>query len=133
MILFYCFSQYWPKILFGNLKYELNMVQIHWLLLNFFVIAEYIEIFFELNKFSIQPDNVQLEHLRNFITWINELGMSARTQARVISGIKSFYKFLLINKKIEYNPTSLLEAPKLGRKLPVVLSIEEIDKLLQRE
>jgi integrase/recombinase XerD len=86
--------------------------------------------FLELKKLNLNPDKIELHHLRQFISWVNELGMSARTQARVISGIKSFYKYLLIDEKIDRDPTALLEAPKIGRRLPEVLSIREIDDLI---
>jgi integrase/recombinase XerD len=86
--------------------------------------------FLEFKKLNIPPDEIELLHLRQFISWVNELGMSARTQARVISGIKSFFKFLLIDEKINSDPTALLEAPKIGRRLPEVLSVEEIDDLI---
>lgn len=76
------------------------------------------------------PEQVCPEDLRQFIQWINELGLSPRSQARIISGLKTFYKFLLLEDKIDNDPTALLEAPNIGRKLPEVLSIEEIDKLL---
>lgn len=77
-----------------------------------------------------QPNEVSLIQLKEFTVWCGELGMSARTQARVISGIKAFYKYLLMEDMISENPASLLEAPKIGRKLPEVLSKEEIDKLI---
>jgi integrase/recombinase XerD len=86
--------------------------------------------FLELRKMIITPAEVELSHLKQFISWVNELGMSARTQARVISGIKSFYKYLLIDEKTDKDPTALLEAPKIGRKLPEVLSVKEIDDLI---
>ncbi len=86
--------------------------------------------YFENHKIKIQPAEVELIHLREFIKWANELGISARTQARLISGIKSFYRFLLIDEKIDNDPTSLLEAPRIGRKLPQVLSVQEIDDLI---
>jgi integrase/recombinase XerD len=86
--------------------------------------------FLELRKTPIPPTDVELSHLKQFISWVNELGMSARTQARVISGIKSFYKYLLIDEKTDRDPTALLEAPKIGRKLPEVLSVKEIDDLI---
>ncbi|HBF89165.1 MAG TPA: site-specific tyrosine recombinase XerD [Bacteroidales bacterium] len=79
---------------------------------------------------NLNPVQLKLDHIQNFIFWINELGMSARSQARVTSGVKSFYKFLLIEDAIESDPTELLEAPKTGRKLPEFLSIEEIDELI---
>lgn len=86
--------------------------------------------FIEYKKLAVTPEKVTLELLRDFLLWVNELGMSARSQARIISGIKAFYKYLLIENIINHNPTELLEAPKLGRKLPDVLSIEEIDQLI---
>jgi integrase/recombinase XerD len=64
------------------------------------------------------------------IEWVNNKGISPRTQARIISGIKSFYKYLLIEEKIDRDPTALLETPKVGRKLPEILSVEEIDTII---
>jgi integrase/recombinase XerD len=86
--------------------------------------------FFEANSKTIEPEEVTLNLLKEFIEWINKLGMSPRTQARVISGIKGFYRYLLLEDVIQQDPTSLLEAPRIGRKLPDVLSVEEIDRLL---
>ncbi|MBL0049471.1 MAG: site-specific tyrosine recombinase XerD [Bacteroidetes bacterium] len=86
--------------------------------------------FLEFKKMELSPKQVELSHLREFLIWTNELGMSARTQARVISGIKSFYKYLLVENILDSDPTTLLEAPRLGRKLPEVLSIEEINALI---
>ncbi|MBP7507712.1 MAG: site-specific tyrosine recombinase XerD [Prolixibacteraceae bacterium] len=79
---------------------------------------------------GITPQKVKLNHLKSFIEWLNERGVSPRTQARTISGIKSFYKFLLIEEKINSDPTSLLESPRIGRKLPDILSLDEIDSLI---
>lgn len=75
------------------------------------------------------PVNVTLKDLKSFLEWLNECGVSPRTQARTISGIKSFYKYLFIENKIS-DPTVLLEAPKTGKKLPSVLAIEEINQLI---
>ena len=86
--------------------------------------------YFESQKMNIRPVKVKLAHLREFIKSINEMGISARTQARVISGIKSFYRYLLLDEKIDNDPTALLEAPRIGRKLPKVLSVKEIDDLI---
>lgn len=86
--------------------------------------------FVEYHKLNIEPENITLKNLQAFVFWINDLGMTARTQARVISGVKAFYKYLLMDDIIENNPTELLEAPKVGRKLPEFLSIEEIDNLI---
>ncbi|MGE0019559.1 MAG: site-specific tyrosine recombinase XerD [Draconibacterium sp.] len=79
---------------------------------------------------KVTPVKVKLEHLKEFIAWLNEKEISPRTQARTISGIKSFYKYLMVEGKVTTDPTSLLESPKIGRKLPDVLSIEEIDHLI---
>lgn len=86
--------------------------------------------FLDKNYSNITPLKVKLDHLKSFIAWLNEREISPRTQARTISGIKSFYKFLLIEGKISSDPTALLESPKIGRKLPDILSMEEIDKLI---
>ena len=85
---------------------------------------------FKDNNYKVAPEDVKLQHLKEFINNVNDRGISPRTQARIISGIKSFYKFLLIEEKIDRDPTALLEAPKIGRKLPEVLSIEEIDAII---
>jgi integrase/recombinase XerD len=79
---------------------------------------------------GVAPEKVKLNHLKAFVEWLNEKGVSPRTQARTISGIKSFYKYLLIEEKVSNDPTALLESPKIGRKLPDILSMEEIDKLI---
>ncbi len=79
---------------------------------------------------DIKPEDVKLSHLKEMMQWVAEKGISPRTQARIISGIKSFYKFLLIEEKLEKDPTALLQSPKLGRKLPEVISIEEIDAII---
>lgn len=79
---------------------------------------------------KVPPEKVRLMHLKKFVEWLNLKGVSPRTQARTISGIKSFFKYLLIEEKILNDPTTLLESPKVGRKLPDVLSMEEIDLLI---
>ena len=79
---------------------------------------------------EMNPDIVKLQHLKSFLEGLNEKGVSPRTQARTISGIKSFYKYLLIEGIITSDPTALLESPKIGRKLPDILSMEEIDTLI---
>lgn len=75
-------------------------------------------------------ENFQLNDLQQFVHWVADLGMNARSQARIISGIKAFYKYLKLDEVIELNPSILLEAPKIGRKLPDTLSLEEIDKII---
>lgn len=76
------------------------------------------------------PAQVNLTDLENFIIWINELGMTPGSQARIISGIKSFFKYCLAEQIISIDPSTLLEAPKLKRNLPDVLSFEEIEKMI---
>lgn len=72
----------------------------------------------------------QLEQLQGFIIDLHQLGISPRSQARIISGIKSLYRYLMTENLIENNPTVLLESPRLGRHLPDVLSVEEIDDMV---
>nr|WP_067053743.1 site-specific tyrosine recombinase XerD [Mucilaginibacter sp. L294] len=76
------------------------------------------------------PTEFSLQDLRDFINWVNELGMIPSTQSRIISGIKSFYKYLLIEDLIAADPSELLETPKIQRKLPDTLSIYDIDKMI---
>ena len=76
------------------------------------------------------PGDIRLNDLQHFIKWIGELGMSATSQARIISGIKSFYKFCMIEHISKHDPTTLLEAPKLKKSLPDTLSYEEIENII---
>jgi integrase/recombinase XerD len=86
--------------------------------------------YLEKNGFSKKPTEVTQEKIREFIDFINELGMSASSQARALSGIKSFFKFLLVQDEIDRDPSSMIETPKIGRKLPVVLTPHEIEALI---
>ena len=88
------------------------------------------KLFSYLNDAHIKPEEVQFEHLRDFLVEIGEIGINERSQARLISGIKSFYRFLIYKDKISNDPTELLEGPRLGLRLPEVLSIEEIDQII---
>ena len=74
--------------------------------------------------------NISKNEIKDFIAEINIQGISARTQSRVISGIKAFYKYLILEDYIKINPTELIESPKIGTKLPETLSISEIDTLI---
>jgi len=76
------------------------------------------------------PENISLEQLEQFVQYIHKLGLNDRSQARIISGIRAFYKFLLMEDAINHNPTELLEGPKLSRKLPDNLSYDEIKQLI---
>ena len=80
------------------------------------------------NNLSVKE--VQYSHLKNFVAELFDLGLSARSQARIISGIKQFYAYLLLENLVENDPSELLEQPKIGRKLPEVMTIEEIDELI---
>ena len=79
----------------------------------------------KLNELKIQRENIS-----DFLAELKDDGISARSQARVISGIKAFYKYLIIEDYIKYDPTELIESPKVGFKLPNTLSLIEIDKLI---
>lgn len=89
-----------------------------------------LEQFLELKEIESGPEELDREQLSLFLTWISELGLSARTQARILSGIKAFYHYLLMEDLIEKDPTALLEGPRLDSKLPEVLTVEEIDRML---
>jgi integrase/recombinase XerD len=86
--------------------------------------------FVEMNHAGLSPLDVSPLHLRGFLQYINELGMSAHSQARMLSGLKAFYKYLILEGLIDKDPTALIEGPKLGRKLPDTLSYQEIEMLL---
>jgi len=86
--------------------------------------------FLEFKKYDLSPKEIELKHLQEFLKWITELGMSAHSQARIISGLKGFYKYLLLENILNIDPTALLSAPKLGRKLPDTLSVEDINKVI---
>ena len=76
------------------------------------------------------PDEVTYDILKDYLIYVSEVGVTNRTQARCISSIRSFFKFLVFDGQLDNNPTRLLEAPKIGRKLPNILSVEEIDSML---
>ena len=78
---------------------------------------------------GVGVEGIELEHLQSLLVAINELELSAATQARVLSGVKSFYRYLLLEEVVKKDPTELLEAPKQKRSLPHVLSLADIDKL----
>lgn len=81
-------------------------------------------------KEKLRPQDVTFEDMQACVQWIAKLGMTASSQARTISGLKAFYKFLLLEDMATEDPTQLLEAPKILRKLPDVLSFEEIEKII---
>lgn len=91
-----------------------------------------LEKFYNEKGITTGPLKVTFHELREFIAWFEAENSNARTQSRVISGIRAFYRFLLIEGEIEENPASLLESPKIGLKLPEVLSVIEIDNLIEQ-
>ena len=86
--------------------------------------------YLELERKRMAPDQLSLKDLQGFIRFVAQLGLEPTTQSRLISGIKGFYKYLLTEQLISVDPTTLLEAPKTRRKLPDVLSFEEIEAMI---
>lgn len=87
--------------------------------------------FFQMKDKSLKPSELQLSDLQDFLMWLYEIGLSARSQARLISALKTFYKYLLLEDLVSHDPTELLDAPKLSRKIPEVLSFDEIQSMLE--
>ncbi|MDF2456035.1 MAG: xerD [Cytophagaceae bacterium] len=85
--------------------------------------------FLDISNLQVGPLKVEESHIKAFLKYINELGLSAHSQGRMLSGIKAFYKFLLIEELLNQDPTELIEGPKLGRKLPDTLDYDEIERM----
>jgi integrase/recombinase XerD len=85
----------------------------------------------EKNKL-IPPSDIVLKDLQSFLKWITELGMTATSQARIISGLRAFYKYCLLEQISKTDPTTLLEAPKLKRSLPDILGFDEIESMIKQ-
>ena len=88
--------------------------------------------FIELNEIQGGPDSISLQQLQAYTQWITELGMSERSQSRIISGIKSFYRYCLQEQISKTDPTELLSAPKLKKALPDTLTFEEIELIISQ-
>ncbi len=86
--------------------------------------------FLEHSGENLQPAQVTVHHLQALLKWVTELKMTPRTQSRLVSGLKSFYKFLIVENIVQIDPTELLDAPRIGRKLPVVLTNREIEAMI---
>ena len=86
--------------------------------------------FLQQKKHLKKPSELKLKDLQQFIKWVAELGMTPSSQARIISGIRSFYKYCSLENISKTDPTTLLEAPKLKRSLPDVLSFDEIEEII---
>jgi integrase/recombinase XerD len=87
-------------------------------------------LFLEEKGLRVQPGNIHLPEMQEFVKWLNTTRMNARSQMRIISGIRAFYKYLLIENIVDHDPTELLEMPRIGRKLPDVLSVNDIERLI---
>ena len=87
--------------------------------------------FVDISNLEVSPQRVTTEIIQNYLKYLGELEMSAYSQSRMLSGIKAFYSFLEYEEIITENPAELIDSPKLGRKLPDVLNIFEIEKLLE--
>lgn len=86
--------------------------------------------FLEIKGFNYSPTTITQKQIEEFIQYVSELGMLASSQARILSGLKAFFKYMLIEDMIEVSPTELMEAPKIGRKLPDTLSFEELNAII---
>ncbi|MFY0672621.1 MAG: site-specific tyrosine recombinase XerD [Bacteroidia bacterium] len=86
--------------------------------------------FLELREISIAPQKIEVQLIHEFIYWVHEMGFLASSQARIISGLKNFYKYLIEEELLEENPFKHIDTPKIRRKLPVVLSTEEIEEMM---
>lgn len=86
--------------------------------------------FLEATDSPLMPLQIQTENLKEMLVWINHLGMLATSQARLISGVKAFYKYLVMEDFLAQSPAELLEAPRTVRKLPDVLTVLEIEELI---
>ncbi|MBT8196143.1 MAG: site-specific tyrosine recombinase XerD [Gammaproteobacteria bacterium] len=84
----------------------------------------------EVQEPELKASKVEYRDLSDFIIWLNKEKISAASQARIVSGVRAFFKYLELEEIIENNPAELLETPKLARKLPDTLSLEEIDELM---
>jgi integrase/recombinase XerD len=89
-----------------------------------------LERFFSQRGTDSGPADVTYSNLKEFLAWFSADNQNARTLSRVLSGIRSFFRFLLIEEEIEDNPASLIESPKIVLKLPEVLSVGEIDRMI---
>jgi len=87
--------------------------------------------FYETHGMRIGPTEVSIEHLKGLVKWTSELGMQAVSQARMISGLRSYFHYLILENIVQNDPTEQLDAPRLGRKLPDTLDILDIDRLIE--
>ncbi len=81
------------------------------------------------DSIGVEPESITHDHLQDFLAYLHDLGLNKRSQSRILSGVRGFYKYLLIEEVIDSDPTELIESPKIGRKLPEFLTIAEIDAM----
>ncbi|MFO7616160.1 MAG: site-specific tyrosine recombinase XerD [Bacteroidales bacterium] len=86
--------------------------------------------FLEMSYPGLPVHQVTINHLRDFLAWLHAIGLVASSQARILSGIKGFFRFLVLENLLTVNPASLLETPRLARHLPDVLTLPEVEKIL---
>lgn len=86
--------------------------------------------FLKEKNYELSPEKIELHHLQEFLAWVKDMAIGPRSQSRIISGIRTFYKYLLQEDVIKQSPAELLELPRMPARLPEVLSIEEIDQLI---
>lgn len=89
-----------------------------------------LQAFLQVHEIIASPLQIKQEHLRSMLQWCAKLGMQARSQARLISGLRAFFRYLLLENLIQEDPAENLDTPRLGRKLPVTLDVEEIDRMI---
>lgn len=122
----------WQSALFGfkaylRLERSLSTHSIQAYLLDVKKLEEFVRI----NEFNLNPGQIVMDQMEQFIHYLNALGLGKRTQARILSGIKAFYKYLLVEDLIDHDPTELIEGPKLDRKVPDVLTVNDVESILQ--
>ena len=93
--------------------------------------AEKLWQFSEMAKEKPEPEGISEQNILDFLQYLSDLGLSANSQARILSGIKAFYKYLALENLIQTDPLNLIESPKIGRKLPDTLDFPEIIKMLE--
>ena len=86
--------------------------------------------FFDLKGQDLMPEKVKTRHIEDFLSYLSDLGLSEKSSARMLSGIKAFYKYLMMEDAISDDPTDGISGPKLSRYLPDVLSIEEVEAII---
>ncbi len=86
--------------------------------------------YLQIKELDLSPKEIVRENLVGYINYLNELGLTARSQARMLSGVKTFYKHLLLEDVIDDDPTALLETPRMSKKMPEVMTYEEVQSLI---